>query len=349
MGFNYKNIILFILMISGHQFFASQKDSLRASFEDLKSRSLLVCLQTENPKVIEKLSGKKNPKELEVYRQAIKSTNDNFKKSVKAFWTLNTDIRFIPLDSLEWYKANFPKKYGYLTISRTAVHSGGVTNVGAENVLRFSNQGLHVFLCDKSRSIAFSLFPADEVGQEIPKDLKENNVMSSDYYLPSASFIYALYRIGNVYTDITKNIYPPFLSRNAINSGFARNESKEELTKKTLVVRAQDCEKGFDPEKAKKDYPYSLKVISDEEFEGYLFAKDPGITCFYLIFTSANTMGGGGISITRALYMQQAIRANDGAIIAAGVGHGLNNKVLKDFVKSMEKAEKVKAEKENKD
>lgn len=338
----FKHIILLFLIAACNQIFASQKDSLRSYFEDLKSRSLLVCLKAEDPKVIEKLSGKKDPKELEVYKQAIKGTNENLIKSVKASWKLNSNIRFIPTDSLEWYKTNFPKKYGYLTISYSSIHSGGQMGTGP----RFSNQSLHLFLCDKSRSIAYSLFPADEVGQDIPKDLKENNVIYSDYYLPSATFIYALYRISNVSTDIDKNIYPPFNARNAIKSGFARNENKEELTKKTLVVRLQDCEKGFDPEKAKKDYPYSVKIVSDEEFEKYLFSKDPNTTCFYLIFVSANTMGGGGVSITRALYMQQAIRANDGAIIAAGVGKGMSNKVLKDFVKSMEKAEKAKAEKE---
>lgn len=330
-----------LLIILCSQIFASKKDSLLNYYEDLKSRTLLVCLQSENPKMIEKLTKKGNLQDIELYRNGIKNTNDNLRKSVNLCWKLNTDIRFIPIDSLVWFETNSPKKYGYLTLSTSQVHSSGGIHVGGENVLNFSNLGLHLFLCDRKQSIGYANFPSDEIGQDVPEEVKRNNVIFSDYYLSSAKFIYALYRINYFYTDLVKGISPYFNSRNAINSGALRGTEASIFRTKTLVARQQDCEKNFDLEKAKKYYPFPIKIVSDEEFENYLLTKDPNIACFFVGLVSSNTMGGGGVSRTKLMYMQQAINADDGKIATGFAGSfALNYKALEGFIDILEKTEK---------
>ena len=342
MKFNLKkNTVLLFLIILCNQSFGAKKDSLLSYYEDLKTRILLVCLQTESPKFVEKLTKKGELAEINLYRNAIKNTNSNLIKSVKLCWKLNTEIRIIPIDSLEWFRENFPKKYGYLTLSSSQIHSGGAISVGSENVIRFSSLGLHLFLCDRKQSIGYSNFPNDEIGQDIPKEEKQNNVIYSDYYVSSAKFIYSLYRINYFYTDLTNGIAPYFNSRNAVNSGCARGSELNKFRSKTLVARLQDCDKHFDLEKAKKYYPYPVKIVSEDEFERYLFSKDPNIACFFVSLISSNTMGGGGASRTKIMYMQQAINADDGKIATGFVGSfALNYKALEGFIKILGKMEK---------
>lgn len=342
MKFSFKNhIVLLVLIVSCSKTFAAKQDSLLLFFEDLMSRTLLVCLQNENPKIIEKLSSKDKIEELELYRNAIKSTNSNFINAVKVVWKLNSEIKFISNDSLEWYITNFPKKYGYLSLSSSQIHSSGAISVGSENTPSFSNLGLHIFLSEKKRSLAFSSFPADEIGQNISKDLKKDNVRYSDHYLSTSKFIYALYRISYFYSDLTKGIRPYLGYRDAINSGGNSSEKASEIKNKTLVARLQDCEKKLDLEKAKKYYPYSLKIVSDEDFDKYLLNKDPNIVCFFVSRVGSSTMGGGGVSMTKIIFMQQVINASDGLINTGFAGSfGLGYKALEGFITMLERLKK---------
>jgi hypothetical protein len=336
-------IILLFLITICNKSFAGKPDSLLNYFEDLKTRTLLVCLQTESAKTVEKFTKKGDLKELELYRNGIKSTNTNLMNAVKLFWKLNSNIKFIPVDSLDWFKTNFPKKYGYLTLSSADIHSAGAIHVGIENVPSFSRLGLHLFLCDQKRSIAYSNFPNDEIGQDIPKELKENNVLYSNYYLSSSKFIYALYRIDWFYKDLIKGIRPWMGSRNAINSGGLEDITAYNIKNKILVARLQDCEKGFDLEKAKKYYPYKIQIVSDEEFEKCMMNKNPEMICFFVGLVSSSSMGGGGATMTKLIYMQQAINCNDGIISTGFAGSfGLNYKVLEGFIDIMERNEKMK-------
>jgi hypothetical protein len=96
-------------------------------------------------------------------------------------------------------------------------------------------------------------------------------------------------------------------------------------------------------EKAKKYYPYKIQIVSDEEFEKCMMNKNPEMICFFVGLVSSSSMGGGGATMTKLIYMQQAINCNDGIISTGFAGSfGLNYKVLEGFIDIMERNEKMK-------
>lgn len=330
------------IMLISLKSFALKKDSLITFFEELKTRTLLVCLEPEDEKLVNKLTKKNDIVELDLYRKALKLTNENLKKSVDLCWKLNSSIKYIPIDSLEWFKNNQPTKYGYLIFNGHRVHSSGAINVGSENLPNFSTSGLKLFLAERNLSIGMCNFPSDEIGQEIPQETKENNVLYSPNYVSSAKLIFALYRLSWLYNDAVNN--PKMSQIEAVSSGIVKGEKATSFRKKVLFLRTQDCEKKFNIEDAKKHYPYEIRIVSDEDFEKALFSKDPNAICVFVALIGTNTMGNETSYRTKLICMQDAMNANDGSLASFYVtSSGVNNKVLEGFIKMLNNLEKTKA------
>lgn len=334
------SLVLLILIFS--KSFAIKKDTLLPLFEDLKKRTLLVCLETENAKFVEKQQRKNNLDELGIYQNGIKLTNENLKKAIKACWSLNTKIKYIPTDSLEWYVNKNSIEYAYIKMGESRVHASGYISVNEERgeyVAQFYNAGLFLYLCDRKAPIATCNFPSNEIGQSLPSEQTKNNVLFSDYYVSVSKLMFALHRFTWSYSDLVKN--PNRSYTDAISSGINDFERIGELKTLTLIAREQDCEKKFDLEKAKKYYPYAIKIVSDEDFEKAMLSKDPNVACVFVTLVSSHSMGNGGVTRTTKIFIQNALNAKDGSLLTGFAGSfGLNYKVIKYFNKQIIKQDK---------
>lgn len=334
-----KQFFILLILITNFKSFAFKKDSLLPLFEDLKKRTLLVCLEKEDAKYIEKLTKKNDLVELNFYQKALKLTNENLITAVKGFWTMNSKIKFIPFDSLEWYSQNNTPEYAYLTFRASQIHMGGAINVGIENIHSMSKMGLNLYLCGRKLPIATCIFPSNEIGHELPDEEKKDNVLFSENYVSVSKLIFVIHRFNWLYQDAVKK--PKMSQENAITSGGNDFSRIEELKTHTLYVRLQDCEKKFDLEKVKKYYPYAIKIVSDDDFEKAMLNKQPQVICVFILPAGGSTMGNETASITRMIYIQSAVNANDGSVtvgFAGNFGFGYDaaagyNKFLKKFEK----------------
>jgi hypothetical protein len=336
-----KQVLILAILISSLKSFSIKKDSILPLFEDLKKRTLLVCLEKEDAKYIEKLTKKQNESELKFYKKALQLTNENFVMAVKNFWTLNTKIKFILTDSLDWYTQNNSPEYAYLTFRESSIHMGGAINVGIENIQSVSNMGLKLYLCGRKMPIATCIFPVDEVGHPLPVDEKKDNILYSENYVSAPKLIFVIHRFNWLYLDALKN--PKITQENAIYTGGNDFNRIEELKSQTIYVRLHDCEKNFDLEKVKKYYPYAIKIVSDDEFEKAMMNKEPNVVCIFILVAGGSTMGNETASITRMIYMQSAVNASDGSITTCFAGNfGFCNDVAAAYGKYIKKFEKKK-------
>ena len=137
-----KNTLILLLFVSSLKSFSFKKDSILPLFEDLKNRTLLVCLETEDKNYIDKLIKRDKQAELKSYQKALQLTNENYILSVKKFWTLNSRVKFIQVDSLYFYSNGNQKEFAYLTFQNSTVNFSGAPGVENSNSESRSYDGL---------------------------------------------------------------------------------------------------------------------------------------------------------------------------------------------------------------
>src|ERR1035437_791781 len=89
-------IFLFIKERSNAQLGMGKVEDIK----ELQSRTLVVVLRKESPKMLKKLSEK--PDELKAYQKSIANYNEGFKLAMQNFWPYKQNIKYIELSSDTW-------------------------------------------------------------------------------------------------------------------------------------------------------------------------------------------------------------------------------------------------------
>jgi hypothetical protein len=109
-----------------------------------KSKTVIVEMMEEDPKLVEKLSKKeKNADRLQHYRDFISSNNVMLKKAVDKYWKFNTDIQYKTTSELYDYKK---ENKGFMVLSVGFIASGSSNNWDVSKdifipVLYYTNSG----------------------------------------------------------------------------------------------------------------------------------------------------------------------------------------------------------------
>lgn len=230
--------------------------------KELQSRTLIVEILEENPKVLKKLDKPKKQKELSDYKLFIKQFNEEFKVYATKYWKLNTKIEFkTETEILALNKAK-DKSFALLRYYNLKDNNG----VGLDTKLTVA--ALVYTRCETSLNQ-----PDSKIYLPIRKDINDKFLLEADYK-------YALETLqSNINWIVANNKVIDF-------DKYADKMSDENCSKlkgKTLLVGNDMMMKGRTQAEAKTNYGGDLKFVSDAEINTAVVNKTKNTAVLYSI------------------------------------------------------------------
>ena len=261
-------IALSILLPSIHSF-SQTKDAKSAI--NLKKQVLLVALEEENPKIVKKLSKKKE--ELEFYKNQIEGNNTALKNAVENYWKYSSSVEFKPYSEALKMRDENKEKYALMSYFKY-VEYDQYNSTGAgwnRNGGGFSyNPGTHYS-------------EAVNTITQITLTLSDTKLTAClpTLYVSKADAVYGVQQLQYVVSTLQKDenaTLKTVYSKDIPKNGF-------ELKNKTLLFDKEDLDKGLTESTIKKIYPYPFKIVSMQEIEKAILNKEPGIA--YVMITAS--------------------------------------------------------------
>ena len=225
--------------------------------KEVKQRPLILMLEEEDPKVINKLS--KKPTELEAYKNEIKRINDQFPSLVSKFWTFNSVPIVKERSEVEKLKNEKNKTYSVLAINRVKVTS-------------WAKDGLYRYEID-SKVIA-----------TIYIDLIENLDKGDPVYYQNLPNVYPSNGDMVLGIQMMQNFLQARLDgkkRNEISD--EADENKSLLSSKTLLIDKNDLKNGLTMAQIKEAYPFPFKVVEYKDIETAILERDKSFAVVQII------------------------------------------------------------------
>jgi hypothetical protein len=230
--------------------------------KELQSRTLIVEILEENPKVLKKLDKPKKQKELSDYKLFIKQFNEEFKVYATKYWKLNSKIEF--KTETEILALNKAKNKSFA-------------------VLRYYNlQDNNSFGLDTKMTVAALVYtrcetsinqPDSKIYLPIRKDLNDKFLLEADYK-------YALETLqSNINYIVATNKVIDF-------DKYADKMSDQNCSKlkgKTLLVGNDMMMKGRTQSEAKSNYGGDLKFVSEADLNSAVVNKTKNTAVLYSI------------------------------------------------------------------
>ena len=231
--------LLFVILLLSITISSAQKKERNATDEEhineLKQKPLVLVLR----------KGKS---------ESIKQFNSSFKDAVESEWTEHTTFKIITEDELKEHKKNKIDTYAYLKYDKISTGKAIDNSTTKYKVIRYfklkgkKEYGLYEFIRFKEKDHKARFY---ELIQNI------NNTFINPSHILSMN-----YTRGSSKEDVQNR---------ALNLA---NTAKEELKDKTLLINQDLLDKEINDEIIKKYYPYSFKIVSENEIDEAIVNND---------------------------------------------------------------------------
>lgn len=264
----------------------------------VKKRTLIVGIRSENPKLIKKYSKKKDKSILKDYQAEIKEYNENIKAAVVKFWKFSPKVEYKTYDEIMVLsKAKKLDKYSILShdvITMYANTVGGFRNQTGTK----SSLNLMLGKGKKSNYVTGMMMPSIIASKE--------------------DFAYALLGIQHMLEAFEKD-----KDRKEMKEDLKENSLQlEELT---LLIDKALLDKKVTKEKIRAVYPYKFEFVDAERINQAIWNQEKGVCYIQVLPLTAvsSSMGGplglSSLNMSKMLYGQMVMKSETGEAIAYSI------------------------------
>lgn len=251
-----------ILLLSLSNFAFAQVNKFKEEITIDNNKKLIVITLDENKEFIEKLTKKNKTENLSVYNSIINTYNSNIKEAVTKFLNNFTTIEY---QSKTQFKALKKDQLKNIYVLRHNI-AAEIGDDGGDGSASWLNVALEKTRLDSNNIMEFSKFELaayDAKGKE-SEILLEVNLYNLTFC--KGELFYALSQIEK---ECKKN-------KNTL-------EKNKELSNKTLIINADNLEKGVTEAEIKKNYPHNFKIVTKTEFQKQLMNTDGTVLCLMVV------------------------------------------------------------------
>ncbi|MBI2258723.1 MAG: hypothetical protein HYU67_07470 [Flavobacteriia bacterium] len=303
----------FMLAQSGY---ANKKD-----IEEIKNRTLVVCVETGDEKAMEKLAN--SPNTLKEYKDKLDYFNESMKKIITKNWKLHTKIEYKNFDEVREIEKSNNKDYVVLMFNKVNVGNGltaKFSSGGNYAVNRYDplistkgNRWVDLFTITKRNLDVGTLqLRLPERGGTIPSvyvNLSSTDPLEEDIY-------YAIYQLQK-YVEIVPQT-------NALNRDYwvkSTRENSHKLKDKKLYILEPFLNKSLTIGMFKDLYPHEIVVADEETYRNVIVNNVPDaayvmivpmIDQTALIYTTKDTKD----NSVKICWTHYIVDASNGEIIA---------------------------------
>jgi hypothetical protein len=289
----------------------SERPVSQSDAQAVKNTKLVVVLMEENEDYVEKMRRKNKTYELQRYSNTVRNYNTQINELVKEFFPFVKNVDFKSLSEIK----EMPKEERQ-TINFLAYNIGMSVNISdmTANVPAYDFYGKSVSSPIDNKSFDFEDRDATYSKLEIYTYAKKESGKYKIIFLktlpnivPSTGDVaYWLKRANFAFSDVADHGDKAAWKRKI-------EENTKQLKQKTLLICKDNLDKSTTAVSIKKVYPYPFKVVSKEEFDRAILAKEND-KCVLVPLRMDGPM---------VLYIQELIDLQSGSFVAMGTARAV--------------------------
>ena len=258
-----KIILLFLISVCARTGFAQFKNTSYKEALQIQKRIMLVSIEEEDKKYIEK--NKKNPKQIQYYREQLANRNQFLKSALESCWTFSK-TEFKTKSEVTQLLKTKPDEYSNMDYNiyndYSWVNTGRGSNgrpAGYDPVRRDYNWST------RSRTLSNRIL---QLVIKMPKIEVQCNLPT--VYISPGDVIFGVQQLQYTLSFLAAD--PKNSMRDLLFGQVEKNAP--ELKNKILLVNKDDLSAKLSEDEISKNYPFSFKIVSAEEIEKAIVAKD---------------------------------------------------------------------------
>jgi hypothetical protein len=263
--------VCFLLFATSFPTFAQMGMGKPEDIAEMKKRTLIVLLQQESFKVIEKLNKKGHGDQVPVYKKTIEQFNESLKSAFTSSWPYEQKIEFKePGEVLAITKSN-SKEYAIVSVWQREMKQGGEYNYTTyTNHLDWNYKSIVKGDYDESDKnffdkVTYMTVALSEKVNKAPVAM----VGLSNIFPTKADLVAGIYGV-KYYMDYRQS------DKGAMEALKDAKKISPELKTKTLLFRQSDLAKNFTKADLKALYKTKFDVVADTIVDKHVIDKTPG-------------------------------------------------------------------------
>lgn len=279
--------ILALILIASSAYGQFSMTSKKEAMQ-IKNAVLLVSLEEENPKTANKLTDK--PDKLEHYRNQIEGRNHALKNAVEKYWSFSNKVEYTTEARAKELLKTEKGKYVQIGFGQYIDYERFKTGFGADGKPAgwghtINSSGMKEIGMTYNRSTKYSETANMITTLTITDPDNIIKVHLPNVYPSESDAVYGIQQIQYILNYLLADDNNSIMK---LPGQIKKNSS--ELKNKTLLLDKEDLDGKLTEKEIKEAYPFTFKIVSQEEIDKAILEKDPNVA--YVQITE--TPGGKG-------------------------------------------------------
>lgn len=250
--------------------------------EDASGRKLMVIIQNENQKVIDKLNKKKLADMIPAYKQAVSDYNDQLKAAVENYFPDKSgDITYKTYDEARELDKAKNKSYAVLWVLNAELLNSGSIDVDPNLDWSYRDAKKGELDQDEKASLNKSTFLRLSLIEELTK-IPIAQIGMPNLFPNKSDLTFAM-----EYMDWYMDNRAAGGKTGDIREMIKTNASQ--IPNLTLAIREVDFSEKFDTKKIKQYYKYPYQIYSSDDFDNVIMQKSDGYAYIIVVPTMTSS------------------------------------------------------------